>query len=154
MEGIYYSWFYSFSNNVIGIHMSDVDKVYKEFWEELITTNGKLDIEKIKKELHDYHFILEQIPKVYSEVTDNKISKPNTYADEIISCFNDYVQELVEQEIENNEESLSHLEPQIDALNDEIDNLKKQVEEKNKTINDLLRKLNAKYTIISSNKKI
>lgn len=156
MEGFYYSKHNSWPSDVNGVQMtdSDIDKVYKDFWKEIVTTDGKLDLEKVKAELFDYSFMLEQVPKVYCEVTGNSISKPNTYADSVISCFNDHIQTLINDEIENNAESLSHLEPQLDALNKEIDNLRETLKEKNNRINELLRKLNAKYTVISSNKKL
>lgn len=66
-----------------------------EEWKKIVYTDGKLDEEKVKKELMDYGFILEQVPKVYSAVTGGMLSKPNYFADVVIaeyeSQFNEYV---------------------------------------------------------------
>ncbi len=61
--------------------------VYERFWKDIIETNGVFDIEQVKKELSDYEFLLEQVPIVYCEVTGNRISKPNTYAFEVIGEY-------------------------------------------------------------------
>lgn len=66
------------------------NQIYDEFWKEIIEEkDGKLDIEQIKKELADYSFMLHEVPKVYCEVSGNRISKPNTYAFEVIGQFNE-----------------------------------------------------------------
>lgn len=64
-------------------------------WKSLIYTDGKLDEEKVKNELMDYGFLLEQVPKVYDAVTGGKLSKTNYHAQTIIAGykeqFDDYV---------------------------------------------------------------
>ena len=73
-----------------------VDVVYEEFWKDLITTNDELDLNKIKLELYDYKFILDQIPAVYSAVTNQTLSKPNYAAESVISVFNEQYGDLAE----------------------------------------------------------
>ena len=48
--------------------MKDWNKKFKDFWLPLITTEGKLDMKKIKNELHDWDFVMKQVPLVYDHV--------------------------------------------------------------------------------------
>jgi len=74
----------------------DYKKTYREFWKPLVETDGKLDQDKVMRELHDYHFLIDQVPKVYGHVSGNKISKPNTYAFEVINAHDDQRQEDID----------------------------------------------------------
>lgn len=61
-----------------------------DFWKHIILTeNGKLDVEQVKKELEDYYFMMEQVPKVYMHITDDQMSKPNYYAHAVIAVADD-----------------------------------------------------------------
>lgn len=66
----------------------DYLEIYDEFWKEIIENeDGTINLDQLKKELSDYHFIMGEVSKVYCEVTDDMISKPNTYAFEVINLF-------------------------------------------------------------------
>lgn len=66
----------------------DVERVYQDFWKEIICDkDGKVDIEQVKKELCDYYKILQEVPKVYSEVTGGVLSKPLYDAETVLSFF-------------------------------------------------------------------
>jgi len=52
------------------------EKKYNEFWKPLLTTRGKFDEKKIKNELHDLDFVLEQIGEIYCSLTGGRLSKP------------------------------------------------------------------------------
>lgn len=67
--------------------MREVNRIFKEFWEDIVMKDGKLDIDQVKRELHDYHFMLESVPKVYMEITGGRISKPNTSPSAVIDEF-------------------------------------------------------------------
>lgn len=55
------------------------DKTFEEFWASIVTNeDGSLNVEQIKKELHDYHNIMEEVSKVYDHITGGMISKINT----------------------------------------------------------------------------
>ncbi len=60
---------------------------YADFWKRIVETNGILDLDKVQRELADFHFLLEEVPKVYLEVSRGMISKTNTYAFEVIDLF-------------------------------------------------------------------
>ncbi len=66
----------------------DYNQIYDEFWKEIIEDeNGNINFDQIKRELSDFHFIINEVPKVYMEITGGRISKPNTYASEVISEY-------------------------------------------------------------------
>jgi len=67
----------------------DYKEDYDEFWKDIVEKDGVINMEQVKKELSDFHFMMQQVPEVYMEVTGGKISKCNTYAFEIINIFQD-----------------------------------------------------------------
>jgi len=87
----------------------DYKQDYEEFWKNIVEVNGVLDKDKVMRELSDYHFMLQEVPKVYCEVSGGRISKPNTYAFEVIGEFNeqfnrkdwyeDDLKEILEQDV-------------------------------------------------------
>ncbi len=62
---------------------------YEDFWKDIVEENGVLNLDQVKRELSDYHFLLEEVPKVYDAVSGGLISKPNTYAYEVLNEFNE-----------------------------------------------------------------
>lgn len=64
---------------------TDYETTYDEFWRDLVETDGSLDLDKVKRELHDYARVLDNVPKVYCHITHGRISKANTPADAVIS---------------------------------------------------------------------
>ena len=84
--------------------MKKTDKKIKEnieFWKDLVYTKGKLDEKKVMNELSDYSFMLEEVPKVYMAVAG--LSKPNYYADTIITEFEDrnYDKDCIQSDIKD-----------------------------------------------------
>ena len=63
----------------------EADRAWEETWKPLLYTKGKLDIEKIKNEMHDLIFIYEQVGYVYCELPGTHLSKPMYYAHTIIA---------------------------------------------------------------------
>lgn len=55
-----------------------------KYWKELLQTNGKWSENKIRNEMHDLVFVMEQVGKVYMAITGGKLSKPMYYASTII----------------------------------------------------------------------
>ncbi|HWB34889.1 MAG TPA: hypothetical protein VHA75_02585 [Rugosimonospora sp.] len=68
----------------------DYMTTYRETWADLVETDGKLDLDKVARELHDYHFLLCEVPLAYDAVTGGRISKPNTRATAVEQCATDY----------------------------------------------------------------
>lgn len=65
---------------------------WNNIWLPLLYTDGQLDLQKIKNEMHDLWFVYQQVGKVYCELTGDKLSKTNYYADVIIGLHNEEVQ--------------------------------------------------------------
>lgn len=53
--------------------------------------------ENAYKELSDYYFMLEQLPKIYMELSGGMCSYPNYPASSIIQAHNDYVERLTSE---------------------------------------------------------
>jgi hypothetical protein len=67
----------------------DVEEEW-EFWKTVICNeDGTINVNQLKLELSDYYFMLNEVPKVYSEVTGGMLSKPHYYADGVIQEFNE-----------------------------------------------------------------
>ena len=62
----------------------------KEDWKKIIYKNGKIDEEQVMKELEDYGFLLEEVPKVYCEITGGLLSKLNYKSEVVLAEFNDH----------------------------------------------------------------
>lgn len=72
----------------------DYNQVYEEFWKVIVEDeNGNINIDQIKRELADYYFVIDEVSKVYMGVTGGRISKPNTFAFELLGEFENRVQE-------------------------------------------------------------
>lgn len=68
----------------------DVEQTYQDFWKDIIYVgNGIIDIEQVKKELCDYYKMLQEVPKVYCEITDGILSKPLYDAETVLRFFRD-----------------------------------------------------------------
>lgn len=83
----------------------DYKETYEKFWKKLVETDGKLDPDKVMRELHDYSFMIDQVPKVYGHVSGNKISKPNTHAFEVINAHDDQRKKDIEEALADERES-------------------------------------------------
>lgn len=63
-------------------------KTYNEFWRDIVENpGGEFNKDQFMRELADYHHLLENVPKVYSEVTGGTLSKLGYDAQTVISLF-------------------------------------------------------------------
>lgn len=68
----------------------EVEKNFQEFWKDIVCNDdGTLNPVAVKNELSDYSFMLDQVPKVYSEVTGGRLSYPNYEAETVLQIFRD-----------------------------------------------------------------
>lgn len=67
----------------------EVISVFEEFWADIVCPNGQWNLDQVKRELHDYHNCLTEVPKVYMEITRGLMSKPNYLADEVLRVHED-----------------------------------------------------------------
>lgn len=68
----------------------EVEKEFQEFGKDIICNeDGTLNPIAVKNELSDFSFMLDQVPKVYSEVTGGRLSYPNYEAETVLNIFRD-----------------------------------------------------------------
>ena len=82
------------------------DKESDEYWNEIFNDNYPFNKENVYKELSDYYFVLNQIPKIYMEITGGTLSKTTYFASSVIQAHNDalerYYDEIDDLEYDNN----------------------------------------------------
>jgi len=62
-----------------------------DFWKSIIYKNGKLDEDQVLKELFDYYFVMQQVPKVYYHITNGLLSKLMYTAETVTAVADDYL---------------------------------------------------------------
>lgn len=68
----------------------EIEARWDNFWADIVTRrDGTIDIDQVKAELHDYWTCIEEVPKVYGDITGNTLSKPNYLASEVIAVHNE-----------------------------------------------------------------
>lgn len=84
----------------VHIHKESVEENWESFWKPIVTNeDGTINIEQVKKELADFSFIMEQVPKVYCHITGSRMSKVMYHADTVISVADDYFNEQLEEAV-------------------------------------------------------
>jgi len=79
-----------------------VEEKWNEFWKELVVDkDGKLDLDQVKKELFDFSVVMENVPKVYCEVTGDTVSKIMTDPGDVIRAFHDHVADLCKEAVQD-----------------------------------------------------
>lgn len=76
-------------------------KSFKDFWKPLLQIKGIWNERKIKNEIHDLAFVLDQISIVYCTLTGGKLSKASYYADTIISEYEDQLSKAYDRGYED-----------------------------------------------------
>lgn len=88
---------------------AEIEQVWNEFWVDIVMPNGVLDIEQVKRELFDLHFIADNVPRVYAHVTGGHASKPNTDPSVINSLADDETNRAIEDALDDmREEAVLH----------------------------------------------
>jgi len=84
------------------LNLLTANKIWNSFWKPICEKeDSTLDLEQIKLELADYHHLIETVPKVYCEITGGLLSKTSYTAETILSVYNDNVDQLVQDAIED-----------------------------------------------------
>lgn len=65
-------------------HEETPEECYQNFWKDIVEKDGVVDMEAVKNELYDCHTMIQEVPKVYCDLTGGRVSKPNTMAFEVI----------------------------------------------------------------------
>ena len=93
------------------------DSEAKEFWKQ--TYSGELTAQDLANELSDMHIMISNVPKIVNAVTGGLLSYATYPAQTVIAKFNDYVDEVVKESIEDYKEE-NQLQPLSD---DEIEQI-------------------------------
>jgi len=94
----------------------DYERDWLEFWADICTREGELDLEAVKKELSDFRLLIENMVKVYDHVTGGKTSNVLVDPDVIISLHDAYVQQQIDEALDDELE---------DRLNDAVIELRR-----------------------------
>jgi hypothetical protein len=56
---------------------TDYDRTWEDVWKPFVTLeDGSVNLDAVKRELHDYHLLMNSVSAVYWSITDGLISKP------------------------------------------------------------------------------
>jgi len=98
----------------------------KDFWKDIIyKKDGSLNEKQILKELSDFSFMMENVPKVYCAVTNHRMSKCLYPANTVISIFEELFldKEIAKDDVSEMIKSCETLSELVEELRDyfEID---------------------------------
>jgi len=79
--------------------MQDYEKEYEDFWKDIVEKDGIVNMDQVKKELHDFYMMIKEVPKVYDHITNSRISKPLTHAHAVIEVFDQIRHTEIEEAI-------------------------------------------------------
>lgn len=82
----------------------DYLKTWNEFWAAICMKDGAVDMDAVMRELHDFHYVMEEVPKVYCEITGGRLSKVNYPADTVLSVYREHVENLIQESKEDDTE--------------------------------------------------
>lgn len=86
--------------------------VWNEFWKDILENeDGSINVEQLKKELHDWHHVLDQIPIIYMELSGGILSKTGYWASQIMGLNQEQKEKAYE---DGREETLQAVREEID----------------------------------------
>ncbi len=111
----------------------DKQAFYQDWWkDQLEDSEGNLIKEKIMEVLWNYSKLEEEVSRVYFEITNGKISKPNTDSSAVICVYEDemnstFEELLKEQKIELNDERVQKLLNIMEEVSNELKNIRNEL---------------------------
>jgi hypothetical protein len=87
----------------------DVLDAFRSFWATVphIFEGGMLNLNAILNELHDYHEMMEEVGKVYCEVTGGRVSKQNTAASVVLEFYREEIHKAYDEGYQNCKEDMA-----------------------------------------------
>jgi len=70
--------------------MTDYEITYNTFWKGIVEKDGKLDLELVMRELHDFRIVMGNATLVYDHVTGGRITKLLTDPNAVCSVADDH----------------------------------------------------------------
>lgn len=80
------------------LELENYENCWESFWKNIILDeNGSINIDQLKRELADFSMVMDNVSKVYCELTSNRMSKAHYLANDVISCVNSVQEEYQEE---------------------------------------------------------
>src|SRR5690554_6072270 len=74
--------------------LEDYEETYESFWKDIVENpDGSLNLDQVKRELHDCALLLDAVSKVYCHVTGGIVSKPLTDPSVVCSLADEHYEE-------------------------------------------------------------
>ena len=73
--------------------MEEIVKEYNEFRKDIVEKDWKLDKEQVMKELSDFSYLIDNLPRLYSHITWGTISKVMTDVDTIMNIYDEKMED-------------------------------------------------------------
>lgn len=74
------------------------EECYEEFWKPIVENpDGTLNVEQVKQELRDFHYIMDQAKKVNYHVSGGRMSYPHYDGEAVISLYDEEIERAYEQ---------------------------------------------------------
>jgi hypothetical protein len=88
----------------------DYAQTYEDFWREIVENpDGTLNLDQIMRELHDYRVVMHEVSIAYDDVTNGRLSKPNTAARHVVAAVDERIDTAVEDARQEAAEELEEL---------------------------------------------
>ena len=73
-----------------------IDSVWATVWKDILgNPDGSLDVDSVRRELHDYAVLFKSVQTAYSRLTGGEINHPFTQLDVLISYVDLYYEEMM-----------------------------------------------------------
>ena len=73
-----------------------IDSVWNSIWKDILENpDGSLDVDSVRRELHDYVVLFKSVQTAYSRLTGGEINHPFTQLDVLISYVDLYYEEMM-----------------------------------------------------------
>jgi len=73
-----------------------IDGVWEAVWKDILENpDGSLDVDSIRRELHDYAVLFKSVQTAYSHLTGGEINHPFTQLDVLIPYVDLYYEEMM-----------------------------------------------------------
>lgn len=116
---------------------AEITKDFEEFWLPIVKETGAtvldINLEQVKRELYDWHTTMDEVSKVYCEITGNQLSYPNYPAVSVLAVYHDNLEHDINEAVsEALDEATETYEGEIALLKKQLATLRRQLRCKRK----------------------
>lgn len=85
----------------------DYEKDWEDFWKEIVCNpDGTINMDQLKRELSDHLMLQDHLGKIMCHVTGDRVSKLTTLPEVVCQVADDYLNEQIEEHLEELAEEL------------------------------------------------